>query len=127
VYQQQEQQQEQQDAEKPFLDPPFSRIKINKNNYQEVKLSKSCQKVVKKLSKSCQKVVKKLSKSCQSCQKIVKNVVAINKSQNKVNRPEKNKEKNSADYVAPGNKLRSETTFTFRALPHYILRRSKPR
>jgi hypothetical protein len=28
VYQQQEQQQEQQDAENPFLDPPFSRIKI---------------------------------------------------------------------------------------------------
>jgi hypothetical protein len=28
VYQQQEQQQEQQDAENPFLDPPFSRIKM---------------------------------------------------------------------------------------------------
>jgi hypothetical protein len=27
VYQQQEQQEEQQDAENPFLDPPFSRIK----------------------------------------------------------------------------------------------------
>jgi hypothetical protein len=36
----------------------------------------------------------KMSKICLSCQKIVKNVVAINKSQNKVNRPEKNKEKN---------------------------------
>jgi hypothetical protein len=29
--QEQEQQQEQQDAENPFLDPPFSRIKITKN------------------------------------------------------------------------------------------------
>jgi hypothetical protein len=28
VYQQQEQQEQQQDAENPFLDPPFSRIKI---------------------------------------------------------------------------------------------------
>jgi hypothetical protein len=27
VYQQQEQEEEQQDAENPFLDPPFSRIK----------------------------------------------------------------------------------------------------
>jgi mRNA-degrading endonuclease RelE of RelBE toxin-antitoxin system len=55
-----------------------------------MKLSKSCQKIVKKLSKSCQKVVNK----CQSCPKIVTNVVAINKSQNKVNRPEKNNIKN---------------------------------
>jgi hypothetical protein len=31
VYQQQEQQEEQQDAENPFLDPPFSRIKITAN------------------------------------------------------------------------------------------------
>jgi hypothetical protein len=29
VYQQQEQEEEQQDAENPFLDPPFSRIKIS--------------------------------------------------------------------------------------------------
>jgi hypothetical protein len=42
-------------------------------------LSKSCQKVVKKLSKN----VKKLSK----LSKIIKNVVAIDKSQNKVNHP----------------------------------------
>jgi hypothetical protein len=28
VYQQQEQQEQEQDAENPFLDPPFSRIKI---------------------------------------------------------------------------------------------------
>jgi hypothetical protein len=28
MYQQQEQEEEQQDAENPFLDPPFSRIKI---------------------------------------------------------------------------------------------------
>jgi hypothetical protein len=30
VYQQQEQEEEQQDAENPFLDPPFSRIKRGK-------------------------------------------------------------------------------------------------
>jgi Mg2+ and Co2+ transporter CorA len=57
------------------------------------KSQNSCQKVVKKLSKSCQKVVNKMSKSCQSCQKIVKNVVAINKSQKKVNSPDKNNNK----------------------------------
>jgi hypothetical protein len=54
------------------------------------KLSKICQKVEKKFSKSCQKIVKKRSKSCQSCQNIVKNFVAANKSQKKVNCPEKN-------------------------------------
>jgi hypothetical protein len=36
VYQQQEQQEQEQeqeqDAENPFLDPPFSRIKMSKNN-----------------------------------------------------------------------------------------------
>jgi hypothetical protein len=43
-------------------------------------------KMKKKSQNSCQKVVKKLSKSCQ-------NVVAINKSQKKVNSPDKNNNK----------------------------------
>jgi uncharacterized membrane-anchored protein YhcB (DUF1043 family) len=64
------------------------------------KMSKSGQKVVKKLSNSCQKVVKTLSKSCQKVVKngqkvvkVVKNFVATNKSQNKVNCPENNNKK----------------------------------
>jgi hypothetical protein len=37
VYQQQQQEQ-QQDAENPFLDPPFSRIKITKKNQKSRKI-----------------------------------------------------------------------------------------
>jgi hypothetical protein len=49
------------------------------------KLSKSCQKVVKKVVKQMSKIVKKLSNSCQ---KVVTNFGSPGKNQKKVNRPE---------------------------------------